>query len=355
MPKKGSRKSRARSFHHLFLPSVANDHHPHILKREVIAGVLIGTLLLEVAVLTQGLVLFKNPNYLASVLPAVVASLTNDQRTSNGLDSLTVSPLLSQAAQEKADDMAAKGYFSHVSPDGTLPWSWFAAVGYDYTFAGENLAINFNDSAGVVNAWMASPEHRANILKTQYTQEGIGIATGMYEGKSTTFVVQFFATPADAVASAAAAVPPTSKAPVAPIASARTSVQNVKAAAAVPPTQLLTTTSAQTATGAPAVLGTQTEASTPVPAPSILQLFLASPFTIANDIFVFIAAFALAVLIASLIFRRRLPRMTATISGLTVVVVVFGFAILNQHYFTKGVAVDQVSVPTSTTTNPAAP
>jgi hypothetical protein len=90
--------------------------------------------------------------------------------------------------------MAANGYFSHISPDGKSPWYWLQQVGYPYSYAGENLAIDFNDAKEVEDAWMASPAHHANIVKPQYTHIGIGTAEGMYKGHPTTFVVQYFAT-----------------------------------------------------------------------------------------------------------------------------------------------------------------
>lgn len=131
----------------------------------------------------------------AAVVQSQVVALTNGERTANLLGQLTESPLLTQAAQAKANDMASKGYFSHTGPDGQMPWSWFTEVGYDYRYAGENLAVRFSDSKQVVDAWMASPTHKANIVKPQYTEIGIGIADGTYQGRPVTFVVQFFGTP----------------------------------------------------------------------------------------------------------------------------------------------------------------
>ena len=103
--------------------------------------------------------------------------------------------LLTQAAQDVASDMATKGYFAHISPSGITPWDWLAQVGYKYQYAGENLAVDFTDSSAVESAWMASPEHHANIVKPQYTQMGIGVANGMYQGKEATFIVSFFGSP----------------------------------------------------------------------------------------------------------------------------------------------------------------
>src|SRR4051812_25649540 len=68
----------------------------------------------------------------ASVAASDVASLTNDARTTNGLPPLSVSPLLTQAAQLKAEDMARNSYYAHVSPDGKSPLYWLDVVGYNY-------------------------------------------------------------------------------------------------------------------------------------------------------------------------------------------------------------------------------
>lgn len=125
-----------------------------------------------------------------------LVALTNHDRLAQGDPQLTENSLLSAAAQAKADDMAAKGYFAHYSPLGVSPWYWFTSAGYFYTHAAENLAMDFNDPAGVESAWMASPAHRANILRGLYTQMGIGVAHGTYQGKPATFIVELFATPA---------------------------------------------------------------------------------------------------------------------------------------------------------------
>ncbi len=138
-------------------------------------------------------------SFLASVIASQVMSLTNDARAAQKDVPLTDNKQLDAAAQAKANDMAAKGYFSHQSPDGKTPWDFISASGYNYQYAGENLAVRFIDSKDVVNAWMASPTHRANIMKPVYRETGIGIAQGLYKGSSATFVVQYFCTPSGAV------------------------------------------------------------------------------------------------------------------------------------------------------------
>jgi len=134
-------------------------------------------------------------DFLAAVVPGEVIAYTNVERLKAELSNVTESALLSKAAQAKAEDMARVGYFSHVGPDGKAPWSWIAEAGYTYSYAGENLAVRFTDSSQVVRAWMESPTHRANIVKTSYKEIGVGVADGVYEGRPATYVVQYFGTP----------------------------------------------------------------------------------------------------------------------------------------------------------------
>jgi hypothetical protein len=188
-----------------FIPHEGNEYKPHFLRREAIFGILAFVLILEGAFLTQAVILGRGSGFLALVLPNTLVDETNQQRLASNLAPLAENPILTAAAQQKANDMAAKGYFSHTSPEGLTPWYWFKKVGYAYTYAGENLAVNFSDSNDVTNAWMKSPAHRANILNSSYTQIGIATAPGNYQGAQTVYVVQLFArpsapTPAPAVA-----------------------------------------------------------------------------------------------------------------------------------------------------------
>ena len=137
----------------------------------------------------------SGPEFSAAVLQSDLIAFTNIERAHSELNSLQESAVLDRAAQAKANDMAAKGYFSHTGPNGEEPWRWLVEAGYDYRYAGENLAVRFSDSKEVVDAWMASPTHKANIVKSQYTEIGIGVADGTYQGQPVTFVVQFFGTP----------------------------------------------------------------------------------------------------------------------------------------------------------------
>lgn len=179
-----------------FIPHVDNDHRPHFLRQTNIHNFLIMVLFLEVfTFITPTLLHINMTGGMATVLPSILTNLTNDERQAQKLNTLVVNPILTKAAEMKANDMATKGYFAHTSPEGITPWYWLSLVDYDYQYAGENLAINFTDSKDVTEAWMNSPTHKANIVKGNYTEVGTGIATGIYEGKETIFVAQIYANP----------------------------------------------------------------------------------------------------------------------------------------------------------------
>jgi len=181
--------------------SDANDHSPTLLQKTALAGM--GVLVVLSFIMSSAhTLLWQYSSWLTgAVLPAVVTSLTNEERAGYAAPALVRSTLLDEAARMKAEHMAAEGYFAHYSPGGISPWFWFDRVGYRYAHAGENLAVHFSDSAAVVDAWMKSPTHKANIINSSYTEIGIGVARGQYEGFDTLFVVQLFGTPAAALVS----------------------------------------------------------------------------------------------------------------------------------------------------------
>ncbi len=128
--------------------------------------------------------------------PVVIVTLTNQDRQKNNLSLLATNVTLAAAAKLKADDMASKGYFAHTSPEGHTPWYWFSKAGYQFIYAGENLAVNYMESDAVQNAWLNSPTHRANIMNSNFTEMGVATASGIYNGQKTTFVVELFGMPA---------------------------------------------------------------------------------------------------------------------------------------------------------------
>ena len=203
-----------------FIPNPDNGHKPRVLGPRVIAFVVMVAVIGECAFIFGSTYLIPRSRLYGLVEATALVDETNQNRASNNLPQLQVNPLLQAAAQEKANDMATKGYFAHTSPQGVTPWYWFENVGYSFDYAGENLAVNFSDSQDVTNAWMNSPEHRANILDGDFTQIGIATAQGVYNGQSATYVVEEFGTPAPVAApvafvntAAAASVPTTGPIP----------------------------------------------------------------------------------------------------------------------------------------------
>jgi uncharacterized protein YkwD len=141
---------------------------------------------------------------------------TNNQRVANGLGSLALNGKLNTAAQNKANDMAARNYWSHNTPDGQTPWTFITAAGYDYQTAGENLAYGFATSADTITGWMNSAPHRANILNSNFVDVGFGIVNipNYQNSGPETLVVAMYGKPASPAVAAATPPPTTSSQPV---------------------------------------------------------------------------------------------------------------------------------------------
>ncbi|MEV8314086.1 CAP domain-containing protein [Streptomyces sp. NPDC059900] len=118
-----------------------------------------------------------------------VLRLTNAERTAAGLRPLSPDPLLTVAAQNHSADMIARAFYAHTSPDGGEPWHRASAAGSAHRSIGENIACGQRTPAEVVDGWMNSPGHRANILKPAFTHLGVGFAGG---GSAGTYWTQLF-------------------------------------------------------------------------------------------------------------------------------------------------------------------
>ena len=178
--------------HHWLVPHETNNHRSRALHLNALLSY---ALLLMVFNLSARVLRTQVPDVLGYATDIRVDQLlnsTNAKRQENGLSSLQLNDTLSQAAAAKASDMLTNNYWAHNSPSGKTPWDFIIGSGYRYTLAGENLAKNFQTSDGVVEAWMASPSHRANLLKPGYADVGFAIVNGVLSGEETTLVVQMF-------------------------------------------------------------------------------------------------------------------------------------------------------------------
>jgi uncharacterized protein YkwD len=158
-------------------------------------------------------------DYATSVDASSLLVETNNQRIAQNLGALALNNQLSRAAQDKANDMAARDYWAHVTPEGKQPWQFMSAAGYSYSLAGENLAYGFATSSDAVAGWMNSPGHRANILKAGYKDVGFGIANSPnYQGTGEeTIIVAMYAAPTKVAAPTVKKAAPAAPVAVAPV------------------------------------------------------------------------------------------------------------------------------------------
>lgn len=178
--------------HHLFFPHSGNNHRSKLLHNSSLFALILFVLF------STSITLFvhkTHPEVLGvsySISSTELLSLVNNERVSRGLGSLSINSELSVAASNKADHMFANDYWAHFAPDGTSPWYFIKASGYNYLYAGENLAKGFTNSGDTVNAWMNSPTHRDNILSPQFKDVGFAIKEGKLQGEDTVLVVEMF-------------------------------------------------------------------------------------------------------------------------------------------------------------------
>jgi len=294
------------------IPHEGNNHRPHALRRSSMRNIVTFILLVEiVAFILPALTHISYIDNMASVLPGVLANLTNQERESQRINILRVNPKLNKAAEMKAQDMASNGYFAHVSPDGKTPWYWLKQVGYKYQYAGENLAINFIDSQDVTEAWMNSPSHKSNIIKKNYTEIGTGVATGIYEGRETVFVAQVYANPF-------------------PVENKITTPKEVTPISIPPITEV-----AQNDSDATNILGAEVEN---INKNTLLQ-GIASPRNTVNLVLYFIFGFILLSLVLYVLLNRGNHHSDLITNGLMALVIVLAIFLANYYYSYKSMIV----------------
>ncbi|MBU2235458.1 hypothetical protein KKA01_00165 [Patescibacteria group bacterium] len=184
----------AKKIHLYFVPHKDNQHRPHILRPRMLSIISILVLSAKLFVTATFLFSYNSPEAFAEISSRRIIELTNQSRNNIGIDSVTENALLTRAAYQKAEDMLDRDYFNHEDPDGNMPWYWLKNNDYIYTYAGENLAMDFTRAESVHEAWINSESHRANIENPNYKEIGIAVLQGELDGRSTTVLVQFFGT-----------------------------------------------------------------------------------------------------------------------------------------------------------------
>ncbi|MDO8463425.1 MAG: CAP domain-containing protein [bacterium] len=189
-----------------FIPHAGNDYHPHWCRqrrmRRYTAAFVVMKLVVVTAILATPASLFMSEQSLVALEDALI-NHTNAQRVSHGQLALYPDIQLERSAVARAIDLGTSGYFSHVGPNGQEFEDFLQRSGYHYAAAGENLAMGFTDAEAIVEAWMASPSHRANILAADYADIGIGATRGTFGGQPVVYIAQHVGSRATDVQAAA--------------------------------------------------------------------------------------------------------------------------------------------------------
>ncbi len=130
------------------------------------------------------------------ITPSSIIDATNAERRYDGENTLISDPDLVEIAEARLNDMFSRQYFSHTGPTGQTVSRLAAAEDYEYVLIGENIALgSFADATELVDTWMESSGHRANILRDDYAAIGVAVGTGMFEGEEALIAVQVFSRP----------------------------------------------------------------------------------------------------------------------------------------------------------------
>jgi len=142
----------------------------------------------------MGIFLLPKTAYLSTITPDNIIKLTNQERQELNLSNLTENTALNHAAEAKAKDLFKNQVFEHNIKERKFS-QWIKDAGYEYSYVGENLAIDFVTSEGVIKAWLDSPTHRQNLLNERFSEIGIAVMENKFQNENTIIVVQIFGSP----------------------------------------------------------------------------------------------------------------------------------------------------------------
>lgn len=286
---------------HYFYPHTSNNQKAKLLHTSTLFALSIFLIIYQVILQVFPITGVKILGYAANIPPEEIIRLTNIKRQEAGLSNLDYNSALSQAAKAKGEHMLAYDYWAHVAPDGTEPWKFFIDSGYKYRYAGENLARDFSEPNSAIDAWMASPSHKDNMLSGKYNEIGVAVVEGDLNGVDTTIIVQLFGT---------RLLDTVPQVPVAagqePSAGASTSVPSIITPTLIP-------TVAPVAQISPTVFFGQGEiTSLPVEEKAGTLQLLISPFRSTKDISVAVTMLLLVVMVFDgiVITRRKISRVS---------------------------------------------
>ncbi|MFH0873651.1 MAG: CAP domain-containing protein [Candidatus Komeilibacteria bacterium] len=175
-----------------FIPHAGNNHRPHIWHRQhvnLIAAILLASKVALVIILFS---FVPNGAELSPQVEQSMVDLSNQYRLQLKESTLSRNSYLDSVALLRANDMIARNYFSHYTPDGRKPWEWVDTKQYNYSRFGENLAMDFITAEAVFKAFLASPTHEKNLHNANYRDIGVATVSGVLDGKETNLMVVLF-------------------------------------------------------------------------------------------------------------------------------------------------------------------
>jgi len=168
------------------MKKIKYQHFFNLLRKNIIVNSLIFIML--------GIFLCPNFAFASEITEKNIIELTNIERSKNNLNELKINTILTDAAYEKGKYIFETQTFAH-NINGIKFSNWVKDKKYEYSYVGENLAIDFSTSEGAISAWLDSPTHRKNILNERYDEIGVAVLRGNFDKNGTTLIVQIFASP----------------------------------------------------------------------------------------------------------------------------------------------------------------
>lgn len=174
------------------IPTAENDYSPKALHFKSLSAIVIFLIIFKVFITLFLFAIYPSFVYLSTDIYNQIIELTNKTRIEEGVPPLKINDFLNQAARNKAQDMVLNQYFAHDTPEGKKPWQWINKKEYDYTNAGENLAMNFTSAEMAHLALLQSKSHKKNIVNPKFKDIGAAVLTGEMNGKKTMVLVEIF-------------------------------------------------------------------------------------------------------------------------------------------------------------------
>lgn len=196
--KPGTKDKMKKHFKDFFIPHHGNGFLPHSLHPRrlmfyTVAAIAV-KMILFILIFTYPIEVWLSPD-IAQEQSKQIIKLTNEFRATKNIFPLKENSLLDQAAYAKVQDMLVNQYFDHISVTKKGLSDWLKISGYKYSVGGENLAMGFLSADDVMQSWLASPSHRANLADPEFKEIGTNVVAGAFMGADTTLAAQIFAAP----------------------------------------------------------------------------------------------------------------------------------------------------------------